>query len=156
MIDLSYVLQVAREIGLFLKTSERFLPIVVKSTVIPGTTDTVLRREIETASGKTLGAFGLGMNPEFLREGVAVDNFMNPDRIVFGYEDEKTLAFQQALYASWLCDKVAVNSRTAELTKYVSNSLLAVQISAVTSGGRSPPRIQIIGLSRYRRPRKRP
>lgn len=131
VIDLSYVLQVAREIGLFLKTSERFLPIVVKSTVIPGTTDTVLRREIETASGKTLGAFGLGMNPEFLREGVAVDNFMNPDRIVFGYEDEKTLAFQQALYASWLCDKVAVNSRTAELTKYVSNSLLAVQISAV-------------------------
>jgi UDPglucose 6-dehydrogenase len=131
VIDLSYVLQVAREIGLFLKTSERFLPIVVKSTVIPGTTDTVLRREIETASGKTLGAFGLGMNPEFLREGVAVDNFMNPDRIVFGYEDAKTLAFQQELYASWPCDKVAVNSRTAELTKYVSNSLLAVQISAV-------------------------
>lgn len=131
VIDLSYVLQVAREIGQFLKSSDRFLPIVVKSTVIPGTTDTVLRREIEKASGKTLGAFGLGMNPEFLREGVAVDNFMNPDRIVFGYEDEKTLNFQKELYASWECDKVAVNSRTAELTKYVSNSLLAVQISAV-------------------------
>ena len=112
-------------------SSDRFLPVVVKSTVVPGTTDTVVRGELEAASGKSLGSFGLGMNAEFLREGAAVADFMEPDRIVLGYEDETTLSALEQLYAVWDCDKIRVNTRTAELIKYANNALLATQISAI-------------------------
>jgi UDPglucose 6-dehydrogenase len=130
-IDLKFIRQVARKIGGYLKTSPKFLPIVVKSTVVPGTTDTLLRSEIEATSGKLLGEFGLGMNPEFLREGEAVADFMEPDRIVMGHEDEKTLAALEELYRPWTCDKLRVNARTAELIKYANNAILATQISAI-------------------------
>jgi len=130
-IDLSQVLGAARAIGQFVATSDRYLSVVVKSTVIAGTTDTVIRKEIEQASGKRLGEFGLGMNPEFLREGEAVADFMEPDRIVFGHEDEITLERLQRLYAPWDVDKIVVNTRTAELIKYANNALLATQISTV-------------------------
>ena len=130
-IDLGAVLEVARGIGRYLSNHDRYLAVVVKSTVIPGTTDTVLRSEIEKASGKKFPAFGLGMNPEFLREGEAVADFMEPDRIVLGYEDEQTLNLLEALYAPWETDKIRVNTRTAELIKYANNVLLATQISAM-------------------------
>jgi len=130
-IDLSYVKQVSKTIGKYLKSNKSFVSVVVKSTVVPGTTDTVVRGIIEENSGKTLGQFGLGMNPEFLREGNAIQDFMEPDRIVLGHDDSKTLKQLQQLYKPWNCDKIAVNTRTAEMIKYVNNSLLAIQISAV-------------------------
>jgi UDPglucose 6-dehydrogenase len=130
-IDLKYVRGVAREIGVHLRERDHHLSVVVKSTVVPGTTDTVVREELETASGKTLGAFGLGMNPEFLREGEAIEDFSAPDRIVLGYEDDATRARLEELYAPWNADKVYVNTRTAEMIKYANNALLATQISAV-------------------------
>ncbi|HTJ57026.1 MAG TPA: UDP-glucose/GDP-mannose dehydrogenase family protein [Devosiaceae bacterium] len=131
VIDLTYVRAAAREIGSYIGRNERHISVVVKSTVVPGTTDTVVRGEIEAASGKALGAFGLGMNPEFLREGEAVSDFAEPDRIVLGHEDELTLARLEELYASWAVDKLRVNTRTAEMIKYANNALLATQISAV-------------------------
>lgn len=131
VIDLRFVRQVAGEIGAFIGKSDRFLSVVVKSTVVPATTDTVVREALEQASGKTLGAFGLGMNPEFLREGEAIEDFMEPDRIVLGHEDPETLSRLEALYAPWDVDKVAVNTRTAELIKYANNAILATQISAM-------------------------
>ena len=98
---------------------------------MPGTTDGVLRAEIEEASGLAHGTgFGLGMNPEFLREGEAVADFMAPDRIVLGHDDARTLALLEELYAPLNCDKLRVNCRTAEMIKYANNVLLAVQISA--------------------------
>ena len=130
-IDLRYVLGVAREIGEYMKAHDRHISVVVKSTVIPGTTDTVVRQALEEASGKKLGEFGLGMNPEFLREGEAIEDFAYPDRIVLGYEDAKTLERLEELYAPWDVDKVRVNTRTAELIKYANNALLATQISAI-------------------------
>lgn len=132
-IDLSQIRDVARSIGKYLADCEKFLPVVVKSTVIPGTTDTLVKQEIEEVI-RTHGQnrrFGLGMNPEFLREGDAVSDFMDPDRIVIGYEDERTRTFLEAVYAPWDCDKLFVNTRTAELIKYANNALLALQISAV-------------------------
>jgi UDPglucose 6-dehydrogenase/GDP-mannose 6-dehydrogenase len=129
-IDLRAIRKLARDIGIWLKNRDRFLAIMVKSTVVPGTTDTVIRGEIEAASGKRLGEFGLAMNPEFLREGQAVADFMAPDRIVLGHDDPQSLTLLERLYTSWDCDKLKVNSRTAELIKYASNALLAVQISA--------------------------
>lgn len=130
-IDLTFVRAVARAIGTYLKSENRFFPVVVKSTVLPGTTDTVIRTDIEAASGKMFGQFGLGMNPEFLREGEAISDFMDPGRIVLGHDDKQTLASLEELYKPWGCDKLRVNTRTAELIKYATNALLATQISAV-------------------------
>jgi len=130
-IDLKYLVEVSRQIGAYIKTTDRYLSLIVKSTVLPSTTDTVVKGEVEAASGKKLGVgFGLGMNPEFLREGVAIFDFDNPDRIVFGYEDPKTLERLEEIYAPWKADKLKVNTRTAEMIKYTNNTLLALQISA--------------------------
>lgn len=131
VIDLRQVVGAARAIGAHLRKHDRFMSVVVKSTVVPGTTDTVVRAAIEDASGKAFPAFGLGMNPEFLREGEAIGDFMDPDRIVLGHEDSQTLALLEELYAPWQVDKVRVNTRTAELIKYANNALLATQISAI-------------------------
>jgi UDPglucose 6-dehydrogenase/GDP-mannose 6-dehydrogenase len=131
VIDLRYIRAASQEIGAYIAGADRHISVVVKSTVVPGTTDTVVREVLETASGKSLGDFGLGMNPEFLREGEAIGDFMEPDRIVLGYEDDRTLERLRTLYAPWDVEKVAVNTRTAELIKYANNCLLATQISAV-------------------------
>ncbi len=130
-IDLQHIATAARQIGAFLKTAPRFVAVVIKSTVVPGTTDTFVRKILEESSGKQLGQFGLGMNPEFLREGNAVADFINPDRIVLGHEDPETLRLLRELYVPWSCEKLEVNSRTAEMIKYANNCLHATQISAV-------------------------
>ena len=128
-INLSYIKKVSESIGKYLKLNNNFISVVVKSTVIPGTTDTVVRNVLEKFSGKRLGEFGLGMNPEFLREGNAIDDFMEPDRIILGYDDKKTFKLLKKLYEPWDCDKIFVNTRTAEMIKYANNILLATQIS---------------------------
>lgn len=131
VIDLRFVKKVAESIGDYIKRNNRSLSIVIKSTVIPGTTDTFVRNEIEKSSNLQFPEFGLGMNPEFLREGEALEDFLYPDRIVLGYEDEKTLGLLEKLYEPWVeVDKIRVNTRTAELIKYANNALLALQISA--------------------------
>jgi UDPglucose 6-dehydrogenase len=130
-IDLCHVGEASRMIGRALRGNRHQPSIVVKSTVVPGTTDTFVRRHIELESGRKLGEFGLGMNPEFLREGQAVDDFMSPDRLVLGHEDAPTLARLEELYTPWTCERVRVNTRTAEFIKYANNCLLATQISAV-------------------------
>ena len=130
-IDLGMISQVARDIGKYLRTNDRFLSVVIKSSVIPGTTDGLILQTLEETSGKKLGDFGLGMNPEFLREGDAIADFLFPDRIIMGAEDEKTRKLLEEAYSPWSCDKISVNCRTAEFMKYSNNCLLATQISAV-------------------------
>lgn len=128
-IDLSQIKSASNTIGRLIKNHDEFISVIVKSTVIPGTTDTVVKEILEESSGKKIGEFGLGMNPEFLREGNAVEDFMNPDRIVFGYEDERTLEYLHEIYSPWDVDKISVNTRSAEMIKYVNNSILATLIS---------------------------
>jgi UDPglucose 6-dehydrogenase/GDP-mannose 6-dehydrogenase len=130
-IDLQHIATAAKQIGQALKAASRFVAVVVKSTVVPGTTDGLVRSVLEESSGMKLGRFGLGMNPEFLREGNAVEDFMNPDRIVLGHEDAETRRLLGELYLPWSCEKLEVNTRTAEMIKYANNCLLATQISAV-------------------------
>jgi UDPglucose 6-dehydrogenase/GDP-mannose 6-dehydrogenase len=103
----------------------------VKSTVVPGTTDDVIVPILEKTTQKKAGPdFGVGMNPEFLREGVAVADFMTPDRIVLGAIDKKSQDWMEKIYQGFKnVDKVRTNSRTAEMIKYTSNSLLATMIS---------------------------
>lgn len=130
-IDLGFVRQVSREIGAVLKDQSNYCVVTVKSTVVPGTTDTVVREELERASGKQAGRdFGLGMNPEFLAEGVAVKDFMMPDRIVVGGIDERSIDTLAAMYAMFKDTPIIrASPRTAEMIKYTSNAFMATMIS---------------------------
>lgn len=128
-IDLSFIRNVGIQIGSWLKSKKKFLPLIIKSTVIPKTTDTFFKGIIEESSGVKFPEFGLGMNPEFLREGSAINDFNYPDRIILGYEDNATCKALLKLYEPFNCKKILVNTRTAEFIKYVNNSLLATQIS---------------------------
>jgi UDPglucose 6-dehydrogenase len=130
-IDLTFIRSVSQQIGQVLRSKDQYHVVVVKSTVVPGTTDGVVLPLLEKFSGKKAGDdFGVGMNPEFLREGEAVDDFMNPDRIVLGAIDARSLQVLRELYQPFTgVDIVATNTRTAEMIKYAANSLLATMIS---------------------------
>lgn len=131
-IDLRYVEAAASEIGVALRRKKDCHAVIVKSTVIPGTTVGPVRAALERASGKTAGSgFGLGMNPEFLTEGTAVADFSRPDRLVLGGVDAKTHELLCELYASIdaAVPRIATNPTTAEMIKYASNAVLATMIS---------------------------
>jgi len=129
-IDLTYVEQAAREIGKALREKSDYHVVVVKSTVLPGTTENVIKLILEKESGKKAYAdFGLAMNPEFLREGVALDDFLNPDRIIIGVQDKRTKKVLEELYAPIDAPKLFTDIKTAEMIKYASNAFLATKIS---------------------------
>lgn len=130
-IDLSYIETASRQIGEALKTKSGFHTVVVKSTVVPGTTEGVVGKILSEHSGREIGTqLGLGMNPEFLREGEAVTDFMNPDRIVIGAVDQTTADAMHQVYTQFPdVDKLDTSPRTAEMIKYTANSLLATLIS---------------------------
>jgi UDPglucose 6-dehydrogenase/GDP-mannose 6-dehydrogenase len=130
-IDLTFIETVARQIGEVLKDKVDYHVVVVKSTVVPGTTDEVVLSILEEASGKKAGAdFGVGMNPEFLKEGEAIPDFMYPDRIVLGGIDDRSLAALREMYSVFEgVDQLETNCKTAEMIKYTANSLLATMIS---------------------------
>lgn len=130
-IDLSFIKEVARQIGTALQHKSSYHCVAVKSTVVPGTTDGVVIPHIEKYSGKTAGKdFGVGMNPEFLREGEAVGDFLYPDRIVLGGMDERTQDMLADMYAVFSgVPFLRMNNKTAEMIKYTSNCLLGTMIS---------------------------
>ncbi len=130
-IDLRYVTAAARGIGAALRDVGGYHVVAVKSTVVPGTTDGIVRTALETTSGKRAGRdFGVGMNPEFLSEGTALRDFRDPDRIVLGGMDTRTQDALAALYAGFEgVPTLRTNNATAELVKYASNALLATLIS---------------------------
>ena len=130
-IDLTQIEKVSIQIGKALRNKSEYHLVVVKSTVVPGTTEEVVLPLIEKASGKKAGMeFGVGMNPEFLREGEAVSDFMFPDRIVLGGIDEKSLNMLDDLYVGFPhVERIKTSPKTAEMIKYASNSLLATMIS---------------------------
>jgi len=129
VIDLKSVTTAAASIGEQIKNRKDYHVVVVKSTVVPGTTDGVVLETLEKHSGKKVGEFGLAMNPEFLREGSAVSDFVNPDRIVIGHADERAGDVLMELYAWADCPKLKAKLKNAEFIKYASNSLLATLIS---------------------------
>ena len=129
-IDLTSISSAATEIGSLLKEKNEFHIVVVKSTVVPGTTEGVVKPIIEQESGKeAFKSFGLAMNPEFLREGNAIEDFFNPDRIVMGVKDGKTKEILEKLYSPFTCPKLITDIKTAEMIKYASNAFLATKIS---------------------------
>ena len=129
-IDTSFVEQVAAQVGSALGAVDRGQCVVVKSTVVPGTTDGVVTEVLERTSGKRAGVeFGVGANPEFLTEGQAVDDFLQPDRIVIGGDGLAVEALRELYEGFRDVPLVTTNARTAEMIKYASNAMLATAIS---------------------------
>ena len=129
-IDLSIVRAAATNIGEALVKKKGYHVVVIKSTVVPETTEKFVLPVLEEASGKTAGKdFGVAMNPEFLREGKAVHDFMHPDKIVIGAIDRKSGDLISELYRKFECEVIRTNPATAEMIKYANNSLLATKIS---------------------------
>jgi UDPglucose 6-dehydrogenase len=131
-IDLKYIEAAASEIGAALRQKTSYHAVIVKSTVIPGTTVGAVRAALESSSGKTAGpGFGLGMNPEFLTEGTAVADFSHPDRLVLGGIDAQTHDALRELYSNFdaAVPRIVTNPTTAEMIKYASNVVLATLIS---------------------------
>ncbi|HUW68309.1 MAG TPA: UDP-glucose/GDP-mannose dehydrogenase family protein [Candidatus Nanoarchaeia archaeon] len=129
-IDLSIVRAASRSLGQAIGKKNNYHVVVVKSTVVPETTEKVVMTHIQETSGKKAGVdFGIAMNPEFLREGKAVYDFMHPDKILVGAIDERSDKIVASLYTGLDCEITHTNPKTAEMIKYVNNSFLATKIS---------------------------
>ncbi len=128
-IDLKYIEAAAKSLGEALK-NKGYCVIIMKSTVVPGTTEGTFRKILEGASGKKAGLdFGLSMCPEFLREGHAVYDFFNPDRVVIGAFDKKSEELVVKLHEQLKSKTIITDIKTAEMIKYASNAFLATKIS---------------------------
>ena len=126
-IDLSYIEEATRFIGQLIK---KWHLVVVKSTVVPGTTRDIITPLLEKVSGKKEGKdFSVAMNPEFLREGKAIHDFQYPDRIVIGTRDKKSNDLLKKIYKGINSPIFTVNPTVAEMIKYTSNALLSTKIS---------------------------
>ena len=130
--DLSYVEQVAREIG---RSMQHELVVVDKSTVPVGTADRVrsIIEEELSARGVTI-PFDVVSNPEFLKEGDAIADFMKPDRVVVGTDSERAAAMMREIYAPFARTReklIVMGVRSAEMTKYAANCMLATKISFI-------------------------
>jgi UDPglucose 6-dehydrogenase len=128
--DLRYVVQAARAIG---ERMTDYKMVVDKSTVPVGTGDAVEAtvREALKARGVKVD-FSVVSNPEFLKEGAAIEDFMKPDRVVIGTDDERAMHLMRALYSPFLRNRdrlLVMDRRSAELTKYAANAMLATRIS---------------------------
>jgi UDPglucose 6-dehydrogenase len=128
--DLTYVVQAARNIG---RHMDGYRVIVDKSTVPVGTADKVRAAVAEEVAAR--GAkidFSVVSNPEFLKEGAAVEDFMRPDRVIIGAEDPRAIALMRELYAPFQRNHeriIVMDVHSAELTKYAANAMLATRIS---------------------------
>jgi UDPglucose 6-dehydrogenase len=128
--DLQYVLAAARNIG---RHMTDYKVIVDKSTVPVGTADKVRATVAEALAERGLTMdFAVVSNPEFLKEGAAIEDFMKPDRIVVGSEDERATLLMRSVYAPFMRNRdklLVMDLRSAELTKYAANAMLATRIS---------------------------
>lgn len=127
--DLSMVETASRSIGESLQERLGYHVVVVKSTVPPGTTQNLVMPTVLKHSGFIEKELGFAMNPEFLREGLAVHDFMHPDRIVIGSSEAKARDLVESAYEGLNAPIVEVGLCAAEMTKYASNALLATKIS---------------------------
>ncbi len=135
-IDLKFIKKTAQQLGQALKKTDKYHLIVIRSTVVPGTTRDLVGKIIEEESGKKMGEdFGLCMQPEFLAEGRSILDTLEPDRIVIGELDKRSGDILQELYEEFYgdhlenCPILRMNLESAELVKYGNNCLLSTKIS---------------------------
>ena len=134
-VDLSFIEQSAVEIGKALKKKEGHHLVVTKSTIVPGTTQNLVKPAVEKHSGRKAGeGFGLCMSPEFLREGTAIYDTLKPDRVVIGEHDERSGNTLEDLLREFHGPEVPIlrmNLASAEMVKYTNNCMLATKISFI-------------------------
>jgi UDPglucose 6-dehydrogenase len=128
--DLRYVVEAARQIG---RRMTDYKVVVDKSTVPVGTADTVRAAIAEELAARGVQVdFAVVSNPEFLKEGAAVDDFMRPDRVIVGADDDRAVLLMRSLYAPFVRSRdrlLVMDIRSAEFTKYAANAMLATRIS---------------------------
>jgi GDP-mannose 6-dehydrogenase len=135
-LDLGHIEPVCREIGQVLKKKNGFHLVVLRSTVLPGTAETIVIPALEKSSGKKLGQdFGVCVNPEFMREGTAVADFLEPAMTVIGAADSTHNGILREVY-KWAPGRIFETSfRSAEMVKYVCNAWHAVKVSFANEVG---------------------
>ncbi len=135
-LDLGHIEPVCREIGAALKRKDSFHLVVLRSTVLPGTAETLVIPVLEKASGKRMGKdFGVCVNPEFMREGTAVADFLEPAMTIVGASHPEHAAVLKEIYA-WAPGRIFETSfRSAEMVKYVCNAWHALKVSFANEVG---------------------
>ncbi|MBL4589872.1 MAG: nucleotide sugar dehydrogenase [Alphaproteobacteria bacterium] len=135
-LGLNFITDICEQIGEVLKTKDTFHTVVIRSTVIPGTLMNVVLPCLEKASGKKAGVdFGLGNNPEFLRESTAIADYYDPTEIVVGALDDKTAKMIMGLYEGIEAPRVVCDVQVAEGVKYVSNAWRAAKVGFANEMG---------------------
>jgi GDP-mannose 6-dehydrogenase len=143
-LDLSYLTRVCEQIGAALESKSEYHVVVVRSTVLPGTTHEIVIPTLEKASGKKYGTgFGVTVNPEFLREGTAIHDFRHPPFTLVGHNYKSDVAPTEALYATVQAPVVTTSIRTAEMMKYASNTWHALKVCFANEIGNLCKRLQI-------------
>ena len=129
-IDLTFVERVCAQIGAAIKAKAGFHVVVMRSTMLPGSTREVVIPALEKASGKKAGVdFGVAFNPEFLREGTAVSDFYNPPKTVIGATDPKSSALVREIYQKLQVETFECSIEVSETVKYADNNFHAVKIT---------------------------
>lgn len=135
-LNMSYIHKAAEEIGEAIKTKGNYLTVVIRSTVMPGTNNEI-KKIIAQKSGKTAGRdFGVVSNPEFLREGSAVEDFFNPPYTILASEEPTSIEVMKNLYKEIKGDIFITSIGTAELIKFVNNSYHALKVAFANEIGR--------------------
>ena len=143
-LDLTYLERVAEQIGDALKDKDGYHVVVVRSTVLPGTTHEVVIPALERKSGKNYGTgFGVTVNPEFLREGTAIHDFRHPPLTLVGHNYRSDAEPTKALYARVDAPIETTTIRTAEMMKYASNTWHALKVTFANEIGNICKRIGI-------------
>jgi len=129
-LDLTYIQRVCEAIGLEMGRKARPHAVAIRSTVLPGTTDTLLAPILEKASGRACGRdFGLAYNPEFMRESCAVQDFQHPPKTVVGARGERDAELVAGLYRGVRAPLITTSIRTAEMVKYTDNAFHALKVT---------------------------
>lgn len=129
-LNFKYLKDASKELGRKLRNTKKYHLFVVRSTVLPGTTEGIVLRLLEKFSGKKAGKhFGLCMNPEYLREVSSVEDFSNPWIVVIGEFDKKSGDLMERVYKRFKCPIHRVTIKEAEIQKYVHNLYNAVKIT---------------------------
>ena len=143
-LDLTYLERVCEQIGRELATSPRYHVVVVRSTVLPGTTHQVVIPTLERASGKKYGdGFGVSVNPEFLREGTALKDFRKPPLTLVGHNHAADASGTIALYQAIDAPLVSTSVRVAEMMKYTSNTWHALKVCFANEIGNLCKRLDV-------------
>lgn len=136
-LDLRYVRRICEQIGETLAGVDAFKIVAIRSTLLPGSMQSVVIPTLEKSSGKRVGEhFGVCINPEFLREGTAIYDYDHPPKTVIGANDERTAAPVRAIYAKLEAPMIVTDLRTAEMVKYVDNSWHALKVTFANEMGR--------------------